>query len=197
MSTAGTTRMFVAALPPAEVVEHLDEFLSVRRDAAPYRWTLPEQWHVTLAFLAEVPHRAIDDLVERLGRAARRRRPVTARVHGGGAFPHADRARVLYGSLAMGEEDRVELGRLAAGARAAATRCGARVDGKRFTAHLTLARLGQPANVTGWVRLLEAYAGPDWPLDEITLVASYLGEGPRKRPRYEVLETLPVGRRPG
>lgn len=193
MSTATTTRMFAAALPPPEVVEHLDEFLSVRRDAAPYRWTLPEQWHVTLAFLAEVPDRAVDDLVERLGRAARRRRPMTGRVQGGGAFPHPDRARVLYGALAMGEEDRVELGRLAAGTRAAATRSGARVDGKRFTAHLTLARLSQPDNVTSWVRLLDGYAGPDWPLEEIALVASYLGEGPRKRPRYEVVETFAIG----
>ena len=29
-----------------------------------------------------------------------------------------------------------------------------------------------------------------------TLVQSHLGEGPRRRPRYEVVETFPVGRSP-
>ena len=77
--------MFVALVPPEEVVEHLDEFLAVRRDAAPFRWAMPEQLHVTLAFLADVPDRRLDDLVERLTRAARRRTPVTTRF--GGAVP--------------------------------------------------------------------------------------------------------------
>jgi 2'-5' RNA ligase len=186
-------RLFVAALPPPEAAGHLEEFLSVRRDAAPYRWTLPEQWHLTLAFLADVPDRALDDLVERVARAARKRRTMTVRIQGGGAFPHPDRARVLYGALAMPADDRIELGRLATGARAAAARAGAQVDGKHFTAHLTLARLGRPDNVTSWVRLLEAYSGPEWALDEIVLVASYLGEGPRRRSRYEVLEEFSLG----
>ncbi len=53
------TRMFVAAVPPEEVVTHLDEFLSVRREAAPYRWTVPDQWHLTLAFAEDVPDRSL------------------------------------------------------------------------------------------------------------------------------------------
>ena len=42
--------------------------------------------------------------------------------------------------------------------------------------------------MTRWVRLLDAYRGPAWTVDRITLVASYLGEGPRSRPRYEPVE---------
>ena len=34
-------RMFVALVPPAEAVTHLDEFLAVRRDAASFRWAAP------------------------------------------------------------------------------------------------------------------------------------------------------------
>ena len=33
------TRTFVAIYPPAEAVEHLDEFLDVRREAGAFRWT--------------------------------------------------------------------------------------------------------------------------------------------------------------
>ena len=186
-------RMFVAVVPPPEVVEHLDEFLSVRRAAAAYRWTVPEQWHLTLAFAADVPDRSLDDLGDRLERAAGRRRPVTLGLAGGGAFPHPDRARVLYARLDADEAGRTELARLATGCRAALSKAGARVDGQLFRAHVTLARLGTPDNVTSWVRLLDGYAGPAWRVENISLLASHLGEGPRRRPRHEVVATYALG----
>ncbi len=188
------TRMFVAAVPPDHVVEDLDGLLSVRRGEAAYRWTPPEHWHVTLAFMAHVPDRSLDDLDERLTRAAAKRRRMTLHVAGGGAFPHPDRGRVLTAGIAA--DDHEELRRLATGARAAAGKAGASVDGQRFRPHLTVARLGRPDNLTRWVRVLDAYRGPAWQLDEIALVASYLGEGPRKRPRYDVVETFELGTRP-
>jgi len=186
-------RMFVALRPPEDVLEHLDEFLAVRREAAPFRWTLPEHIHVTLAFLAEVPDRRLDDLVERLGRAAHRRTPVTTRITGGGAFPSAGRARVLWADLALDDTGRTELRRMATGARAAAGKAGIVVDGQRFRPHLTVARLGRPAEVSSWVRLLDAYEGPEWTTATVSLVASHLGQGPRNRPRYELVEEFDVG----
>jgi RNA 2',3'-cyclic 3'-phosphodiesterase len=182
--------MFVAVVPPPEVVEHLDAFLEVRRAAAAYRWTPAEHLHVTLAFLADVPDRKLDDLVERLGRAAARRHAVGAVVAGGGAFPNAGRARVLWAGLDLDDDGRTELARMATGARAAANRAGVPVDGQRFRPHLTVARLVHPQEVTSWVRLLDAYRGPTWTVDHFTLLASYLGEGPRGRPRHEVVEEL-------
>jgi len=98
------------------------------------------------------------------------------------------RARVLWAGLDLDERGRVELPRMATGARAAANRAGIAVDGQRFRPHLTLARLGHPEDVTSWVRLLDSYRGPTWTVDRLTLVASYLGEGPRRRPRYEVVD---------
>jgi 2'-5' RNA ligase len=187
-------RMFVAVVPPPEVVEHLDAFLEVRREAAPFRWASTEQVHVTLAFLEDVPDRKLDDLVERLGRAAGRRRSFEAAISGGGAFPNVGRARVLWAGLALGEAGRNELSRMATGARAAANRAGVPVDGQRFRPHVTLARLGRPQEVTPWVRLLDAYRGPTWTVDHVALVASYLGEGPRRRPRYETVEEFALSR---
>jgi len=57
--------MFAALVPPPDVVEDLDVFLDVRREAAAFRWTPADHLHMTLAFLAEVPDRRLDDLVER------------------------------------------------------------------------------------------------------------------------------------
>jgi 2'-5' RNA ligase len=189
------SRMFVAVVPPPEAVAHLDDFLAVRRDAAAFRWSDPEQWHLTLAFSADVPDRSLDDLDERLARLAGRRTSLALRVAGGGAFPHPDRARVLYARLGVDDEAAAALGLLAAGCRAVMSKAGAKVDGQRFRPHLTLARLGRPGSVTPWVRLLDAYDGPPWVADEIVLVASHLGEGPRRRPRHEVVGTYALGDR--
>ena len=185
--------MFAAVVPPDEVLEDLEEFLAPRREAGAFRWTVREQWHLTLAFMPDVAERHLDDLVERLTRAGRRRTPFTLRVAGGGAFPNAGRARVLWAGVEADEHARTELDRLATGARAAATKAGAAPEGGRFRAHVTLARLGRPAELSRWVRLLDAYRGPVWEVTELALVASHLGEGPRKRPRYELVDSFTLG----
>ena len=186
-------RLFVALVPPEEAVAHLDDFLEVRRALAPFRWASAEQFHVTLAFLADVEERRLDDLSERLARAAAKRTSFETALAGGGAFPNASRARVLWAGLDLSESDRLELDRLATGCRAAANRAGAPVDGARFKPHVTVARIGHPAEVSDWVKLLDAYTGPTWIADRVELVASYLGEGPRGRPRYETVEGYPLG----
>lgn len=186
--------MFVGVRPSEEALADLDSFLEVRREAAPFRWAPVDQIHLTLAFLADVPDRTLDELAERLERAARKRRTLSTRICGGGAFPNPARARVLWAGLELTDGDAGELRRLATGARSAATKAGIEVDGQRFRPHLTLARMRAPVEATNWVRLFDGYAGPPWPLEEIELVASHLGEGPRNRPRHEVVAKFPLGR---
>lgn len=186
-------RMFVALVPPEDAVEDLGAFLEPRREAGPeLRWTAPEQWHVTLAFMAQVAEARLDDLQDRLERAARRRTPFSVTLAGGGAFPNSGRAKVIYTGVDAAEHAE-ELRRLATGARAAATKAGADAEGGRFHAHVTLARSRRPVEATRWLRVLDGYRGPAWPAAEIALIASYLGEGPRKRPRYETVATFPLG----
>lgn len=195
-------RLFAALVPPLHAVEHLDAFLEPRRDADPdLRWSQPHQWHVTCAFAADAPDYLLDDLSERLAVAASHRQLPPLHISGGGAFPHPDRARVLWaGSPAAHSSDTSraadELAALSRGCRTAFTTAGVPVDGQRFHPHLTLARLRRPANVTRWLRVLQSYQGPVWNPHEITLIASHLGEGPRRAPRYEVLATMPLADTP-
>jgi len=180
-------RMFVAVLPPQHAIDDLEEFVAPRREAGrELRWTAVEQWHLTLAFMAAVPPRKVDDLVERLGRAAHRRTAFEVRLAGAGTFPNPAKAKLLYAGVRTDRGE--ELQRLAVGARAAAHKAGADADGGSFHPHLTLARSGRPFEATRWLRVFEAYDGPAWPVDEIALIESHLGEGPNNRPRYEVLE---------
>jgi RNA 2',3'-cyclic 3'-phosphodiesterase len=188
-------RLFVAVVPPQEALAHLEEFLAPRREAGPeLRWSLTEHWHLTLAFMPQVAERHLDDVVERLGRAARRRTPMSVSVAGGGAFPNARRAKVLYAGLQTDAHE--ELRRLAVGARSAASKAGAGAAGGPFHPHLTLARSGRPFEATRWVRVLEGYLGPAWTAGSISLIESRLGQGPRNRPRHDVVETFGLGSAP-
>ena len=67
--------MFVALTPDAEALDELAEFLAPRLAARTptLRFVDRAQWHVTLAFLPDVPPRRLDDLQDRLARAALRR----------------------------------------------------------------------------------------------------------------------------
>jgi 2'-5' RNA ligase len=186
-------RMFVGVTPSPAAVEDLDAFLDVRRGAAGFRWTSSEQWHLTLAFMADVRERNLEVLADRLATVAHKRCSFSARIVGGGAFPHVGKAKVLWGGVAASEP--AELDRLVAGSRAAAVQAGVTVDGRRFRAHLTLARMGRPVEASNWVRLLDAYRGPEWQVDHIALIESHLGEGPRGRPRYEVSGSVPLADR--
>ena len=179
-------RLFVGVVPPVEVIEHLAGFVEPRREHPDddLRWAAEENWHITLAFLGEVPDRKADELEERLERAARRRPAMRLRLSGGGAFPNAAEARVLWTGV---QGDRTALSRLATGTRASANRAGIEVAGRRFSPHVTLARLRRPVDVTRWLRIFEGYDGPAWTAESIRLIASRLGQGPNRGSAYETV----------
>lgn len=176
-------RLFVGLIPPDEVLEDLDEFLDVRREHAPFRWS--RHLHLTLAFMGEAEPWRVDELIGRLVAVGERHAPFEAAIAGGGAFPDVARARVLWAGLSSQRP----LEALATGARNAAVASGVEVDGQRFRPHLTLGRLNPPRDVVKWVRLLDTYRSPAWTVDSVALVQSHL-----KEHRHEVLAEVPLGR---
>ncbi|MBM7516981.1 RNA 2',3'-cyclic phosphodiesterase [Nocardioides nitrophenolicus] len=181
-------RIFTAVVPPLDAVEHLDAFLDPRRAAAPFRWTRPEQLHITLAFMAEAAERRVDDYVERLAGSLDGLAAVRLSLAGAVVFPNVAEGRVLATGVAGGAD---VLETASVRARNAAVACGIEVDGQRFRPHVTVARTGgHPTEMTSWVRLLDTYAGPSWPLESVQVIASHLGEGPRRTPRYEPLAEI-------
>jgi RNA 2',3'-cyclic 3'-phosphodiesterase len=181
-------RVFAAVVPPQEVLDHLEEAISPRREAgAGLRWTDPHQWHVTLAFMATVPDHAVEPLVERVAESVAEVGPLRLALHSAGTFPDPGAARVLWTGV-TGDD----LGPLARRVRSAANRAGAAPTGGPLHPHVTLARFPRPTEATRWVRALEPYAGPAWTASEVTLIASHLGEARGRRPRYEELATAPL-----
>ncbi|MDT7652255.1 MAG: 2,3-cyclic 3-phosphodiesterase [Pseudonocardiales bacterium] len=179
-------RLFVALTPPPNVVSELSIATEALRAEQPgLRWALPDQWHLTLAFLGEVGEGATSDLVERLGRVAGRSPPLLLSLGGAGRFGD----RVLW-TRVRGETDRLR--RLAASAQAAARRARLRVEDRPYRPHLTVARARGGADLQPAVAALAGFEGTPWTADELHLVCSYLGAGPGGTARHETWASWPL-----
>ncbi len=179
----------MAIVPPQEALSELAAVVEPLRVAAPeLRWAGHESWHLTLAFLGEVDERRVDELSIRLERAASRHPQQRLSIAGGGAFPSAGRARVVWAGITG---DGRALAALAASVAAGARRAGAPPpdEGRKYHPHLTLARCRQPADVRSLAGELAQASGPDWTADAICLIRSHLTTGP---PRYEQLGSWPL-----
>lgn len=191
-------RLFVAAFPPQAVQEDLGHLLAglnvgaAARRGTRVRRTPPQRWHVTLAFLGEVPDERGPQVEQALDRAvADGRPPGPVRLHlsGGGTFGRG-RSTVLW--VGVGG-DVAGLTGLHREIRDALRAAGLPYDNRPFTPHLTVAfpgdRLDSSA-VADDVDALDRHVGPGWTLERLVLVRSTItaaGGG------YDVIRAWPVG----
>jgi RNA 2',3'-cyclic 3'-phosphodiesterase len=186
-------RLFVAVWPPPGAVDELTRALVEVRTAEigtgvpPLRWTSPQQWHLTLAFLGEVADDRRPELERRLARAAARHQPVALRLAGAGQFGN----RVLFVKLSG---DLAAMKRLAASASAAARRAGIPVPDRPYRPHLTLARAGttSPGELRLLAARLAAFESSPWTAAGFDLVQSQLGRGPGRRAEYRTVASWPL-----
>lgn len=150
------------------------------------RWTEPENLHLTLRFIGEVPDDRLADIDAALAGVEA---PAFDLVFDGvGVFGNARSARILWAGVERNEA----LNHLQAKVESALVRGGVAPDERRFSAHVTLARLKDaPRERLG--RFIEDRglfrAGPV-PIDRFTLFRSHLG---RSGPVYEPLRDYPLG----
>jgi len=177
----GTQRLFVAVDLPSYAVDHLTEItqgLHVARARA--RLAAPERWHITLAFIGEVPddreaaaHQAVHAAATGPSAAS-----FTMRIAGGGTF--GGRNAVLWAGVS-GEVDR--LTKLARAVARELRRARFDIDRKKpFRPHMTIARPGDRvdrARLREDIAMLSGYEGPPWQVTEVHLVRSFLGPNPR------------------
>ncbi|HEY7484023.1 MAG TPA: RNA 2',3'-cyclic phosphodiesterase [Streptosporangiaceae bacterium] len=178
-------RLFVALMPPPEILDEIEELVAPHRDAWPdLKWVRRDFLHITLAFLGDVEERSLERLVPRLERVAGRYSRMDLSFAGAGAFPaRGAHARVLWTGL---YGDRRALSRLSASACAAGRRAGSpESEHKPFRPHLTLARCRRPTDVRPLIDELAAYAGTPWTAGAVHLVRSHLGA----KMRYETIKS--------
>ncbi|MGW2984774.1 RNA 2',3'-cyclic phosphodiesterase [Streptomyces goshikiensis] len=169
-----TVRVFIALAPPDDAKEELARALGPAYDAYPrMRWNRIEDWHITLAFLGELPVGAVALLRPPLADLAAARRPVHLSMRGGGHFDE----RVLWSGI---EGDLEDLHLLATDVRRVVRECGVEFEERPLRPHLTLARSRRddPTSVTEAAAGLAGFTGRRWEARRLHLVGSNTGRGP-------------------
>lgn len=140
MSEISELRLFLAIPLPDDVRAGLRRWQMELQPLLPpraVRWTKPEQFHLTLKFLGNVPVADTDALRHAIGAVCQAARPMRLRAEGVGFFPHAGSPRVLWvdikseDGLLMDFQRQLEL---------SVQHFAEKEENKKFTAHVTLAR---------------------------------------------------------
>lgn len=174
-------RLFTALEVPPEVGERL----SLLRGGLPgARWIDEENYHVTLRFIGDIDFRTADEIAVALSRV--KRREIELFFDGLDAFgtskPHSLVARVPFSRT---------LGELQAEHERIVQKIGLPPEGRRFTPHVTLARLRGTAQreVADYLALRGGFFAGPFPVSRFVLLSSKdsTGGGP-----YLVEETYPL-----
>ena len=176
------TRLFVAVDLPELVKDQLE---LMRRGIPRARWTRDRQYHLTLRFLGEVQGPAVE-LLHDLLRGVRSA-PFELKLVGTGHFPPRGQPRVLWAGVAP--EPRLD--DLQRRVEKAVRRAGLPADDRRFSAHVTLARLdGAPLpRVVDFLRDHVAFASETFAVERFHLYSSVLG---REGSLHTLLESFPL-----
>ena len=181
---------FVALAPPDDAKNELAHALSPAYTAYPdLRWNRIEDWHITLAFLGELPVQTVQRLRSPLADLAAARASPELALLGGGHFDE----RVLWSGI-KGDID--ELHELAEAVRARIKDCGVAFAERPLRPHLTLARTRRYDNVsvTAAAACLDGFTGRPWQTERLHLVGSTMSGHPGPR-RYQDIDawTLVTG----
>ncbi|MCX4672337.1 RNA 2',3'-cyclic phosphodiesterase [Streptomyces sp. NBC_01381] len=178
-----TQHAFIALAPPDDAKNELAHALSPVYTAHPdLRWNRIEDWHITLAFLGELPVQAVQRLRSPLADLAAVRPSLELALLGGGHFDE----RVLWTGI---EGDLDGLHELAEAVRARVRDCDVSFPERPLQPHLTLARARRydNASVTAAAACLDRFTGRPWQTEHLHLVGSTVSGHPGPR-RYQDID---------
>lgn len=171
-------RLFVAVWPDEPARAALESL--PRPTVGGVRWTTPDQWHVTLAFLGEVPEEGAGPVGAAVEAAARGSAPAWASL--GPATARLGRAVLCVpvdGLDALAQAARTSLRDSGLGPPV--------VEDLAFRGHCTLARARRGRSIPASLAGMAVSAG--WPVTAVCLLRSTLDPGGA---RYETLLTATV-----
>lgn len=138
MADSQSLRAFIAIDPDAPLRAELAAAQSALKLGPAVRWTRPEQIHLTLKFLGEIPAQAARELAVALRRGCESLAPFTLRFEGLGCFPNAKKPRVIWAGLS-GELDALQ--ELFRRVDYECVTLSGRTEDRPFVPHLTIGRV--------------------------------------------------------
>jgi RNA 2',3'-cyclic 3'-phosphodiesterase len=146
-------RLFIAIELPDEIKEGIARVQEqLRKAGASAGWTRPEGIHLTIKFLGEVPDARAQEIMQVLDGAVKGTGKLCLTVEGAGTFPNVKNPRVLWIGV-RGDIER--LAGLQASIEDAMEKRGFEREARKFSPHLTLARIKFPKPRDNWQQKIE------------------------------------------
>ena len=161
-------RLFIAVTLPEAVRNTLAALAQPLPGAS---WTRPDQLHLTLRFLGDVPTEQIEPMIARL--ATVQVAPFVLPIEGAGTFPPNRPPRVLWIGVGAGHPRLFQLRQRIDDAVLAS---GVPLDVRTFHPHVTLARCTENAApaITHWLHVHREATAPPFRVEAFELFASEL-----------------------
>ncbi len=162
-------RLFVALDLPWSLREQLS---GLTLGLSGVRWVPPENYHITLRFIGEVPRHMAEEID--LALAGLRGRGFELALSGVGTQEKGGRVTALW----VGVERNAALDHLRGKVETALQRVGLEPERRRFQPHVTLARLGEVAGepkLAHWVQRHNLFRSGPMKVAHFTLFSSQLG----------------------
>lgn len=179
-------RLFWAVnLPPAVRAQLADMQARLKEAGAGAKWVEEENLHLTIQFLGETPGEQVPVIV----RAVRDKvtvGPFNLAVSGLGVFTGRDGPRVIWAGLREGKEMLATLYRQAGEAMLAL----GFIPEKRFSPHLTLARLRSPRGTAELMQLVDKSAAEKFGIMTVNSIDLMQSELSRRGPAYSLLSRV-------
>jgi 2'-5' RNA ligase len=137
-------RLFVAIPVPGQVRAEITAAQRELQSLAPHglvRWAKPEQMHLTLKFLGDVPVVRLEDLKVAVGAVCTKAQPLSLRATGIGFFPNARAPRVIWAGIS---DEAGQLTGLQTEIERAVSPFASEPRPENFVGHLTLGRVKDP-----------------------------------------------------
>jgi len=189
------TRTFIGLALPQQLRLKLSRLAqNLGRVAPKARWLHQDDFHITLAFLGDVPHVDIRDVCTAVDKAAAGAGSIALSLQGIGAFPDLEKPRVIWAGVGGDLEGLVTLRKNVVEAVA---RVGYPPDDDRFHPHITLGRLkpgkgAPPVDLQAQEAHLRTWTAGPWTVDAIITYGSHpVDDGPS----YTTLGTSRISRK--
>lgn len=163
-------RLFVAIELPGELKERL---FAMGGGVPGAKWVEPENLHLTLRFIGEVGEGRLGDIDAALGAVHSPAFDLT--LADTGHFSSRRASRVLW----VGVEKNEALSRLQARVEAACVGAGIEPEGRKYSAHITLARLNKApsSKVSAFLGANALFKAPPFRVTDFILFSSFLARG--------------------
>jgi len=149
-------RLFAGLDLPEQVVENLTGMVAKLRPLAPIAWSAPANLHITTKFIGEWREERLDQLQRALAELPSRP-AIEVVIRKLGFYPNGRAPRVFWCGV-----EAPELPRLAAETDAATARLGVDPEKRAYSPHLTLARIRERQDSSGFSQAVAALSGQEF-----------------------------------